>query len=170
VRPAVRAILAITCVASHRSALAQRMMFPDDSSTAHRFRSMTLAIDVAPDHIAVGDTLRVTFHLANASATNVTLCIGRGYGVELATPFDTLRPALFADQESCDGERQTLIPGFSITWDRYVVVSELRSGGSASLTAWADILDPLDCQVYGCGRAVMRAPGVAVQVVAARSR
>lgn len=168
--PVVRTIIAIACVASHRSALAQRMMFPDDSSTAHRFRSMTLAIDVAPDHIAVGDTLRVTFHLTNAGETNVTLCVGHGYGVELATPFDTLRPALFTEQESCDRGRQTLTPGISITWDRYVVVSELRSGGSASLTAWADILDPLDCQVYGCGRAVIRAPRVAVQVVAVRSQ
>jgi hypothetical protein len=144
-------------------------MFPDDSAATRRFRTSTLAIEVAPVHFAVGDTLHVTFHLTNNGSREVTFCVGRGYGIELATYFDTVRAVSFVDQEACYGDSHALIAGQSIAWDRFIPVPPLRSGGSASLTAWADILDPRDCEVYGCGRAVIRTTGVPVQVVGARS-
>jgi hypothetical protein len=161
------ATLVIACVGS--TARAQRMIFPDDSSTTRRFRSVTLAIEVTPDHFAARDTVHITFHVTNDGGAGVTFCVGRGYGIELATAFDTVRTASLVDQESCAGGPHTLDPGFSLAWDRFLVIPPVRSGGSAVLNAWADILDPLDCRVYGCGRAVTKTPGVAVQIVAPRS-
>jgi len=166
---AVGALLVIAVFASPHSASAQRMMFPDDSATTRRFRSVTLAVDVRPDQFAAGDTVRITFRLINDGGVNINFCLGHGYGIELATPFDTVRPAVWIDQESCEGPPRTLVPGFSLAWDRILIVPAIRSGGSAFLTAWADVLDPLDCQVYGCGRAVVKAPGTEVQIVAPRS-
>ena len=161
------AILVIACVGS--TAHAQRMMFPDDSSTTRRFRSVTLAIEVTPDHFAALDTVHITFHVTNDGGADVTFCVGRGYGMKLATAFDTVRSALLANQESCEGGPHTLGPGFGLAWDRSIVIPAIRSGGSAFLNAWADILDPLDCRVYGCGRAVIKAPGAEVQIVAPHS-
>jgi hypothetical protein len=168
-RPIARASIVIACIGSHRSASAQRSMFPDDSAAVRRFRVVALAAEVARVLIAVGDTLRITFHLTDTGRADVTFCVGRGYGLELATAMDTVRPGSFVDQESCDGGSHTLIAGQSLAWDRVLTVPPLRSGGSASLTAWADILDPGDCEVYGCGRAVIRASELSVQVVGARS-
>lgn len=145
-------------------------MFPDDSAAARRFRTFTLAVEVAPVRFAMGDTLHVTFHVTNNGSREIGFCLGRGYGVELATYFDTVRAVSFVDQERCDGDSHTLIAGQDLAWDRFLTLPPVRSGGSASLTAWADILDPRDCQVYGCGRAVIRAAGVPVQVVGARSQ
>jgi hypothetical protein len=161
------AILVIACVGS--TARAQRMMFPDDSSTTRRFRRVTLTIEVTPDHFAARDTVHITFHVTNDGGADVTFCVGRGYGIELTTAFDTVRPAFLVDQESCEGDPHTLVPGLSLAWDRSLVIPAIRSGGSAFLNAWADILDPLDCRVYGCGRAVIKAPGAEVQIVAPRS-
>jgi len=161
--------IVIACIGGHRVAAAQHTMFPDDSAAARRFRAMTLAVEVASAQIAVGDTLHVTFQVTNTGSREVTFCVGRGYGVELATYFDTVRAVSFFDRESCDGDSHPLIAGQSIAWERSLTMPPLRSGGSASLSAWADILDPRDCQVYGCGRAVIRAAGVPVQVVGARS-
>ena len=168
-RPIARASIVIACIAGHRSAPAQQNMFPDDSTATHRFRAMTLSAEVAPVLMAAGDTLRVTFHLTNSGQIGITLCVGHGYGAELATAIDTVRPGSLVDQESCDGSAHTLVAGQSMVWDRFLVVPPLRSGGSASLSAWADILDPRDCQVYGCGRAVIRAAELAVQVIGSRS-
>src|SRR5262249_50692298 len=96
---AVGALLVIAVFASPHSASAQRLMFLDASAPTRRFGGFPLAVAARPDQSAAGDTVRITFRLINGGGVNINFCLGHGYGIELATPFDTVRPAVWFDQE-----------------------------------------------------------------------
>ena len=139
--------------------------FPDDSAAARRYLpALNVRVRPVDSVLRSQDTVRIEYTVTNTSAGAVALCVGKGHGVELVLGADTLRPFVLVDHESCT-RADTLLPSQSVTSERALALPELQVSGKAWLTSWIDIVDPTDCGVFGCARAVISAHPVVVRLV-----
>src|SRR5437879_5834270 len=131
--------------------------FPDDSAAARWIQpAIEIRAELSRDSLRPGDTVQVKYKVRNVASRPIEICLGKAHGADLVVREDTLHPFVFelVDHESCV-RRDRLGSGQSVVWQRALNVPDISARGSATLLLWVDVVDPADCHVFGCGRAVV---------------
>ena len=140
---------------------------PDDSAATRWIHAaIKIWAQLNTDSLRVGDTVLVAYKVQNVASHSIEICLGQSHGADLVVGQDTLHPFLFelVDHESCM-QRDRLRPGQFVVWRATLGVPALSARGRATLLLWLDAVDPSDCQVFGCARALIHTQPLKVTLV-----
>lgn len=114
--------------------------------TAYR-ADLSVAIHPLAGSARVGSHVSVLFELTNDGSVPIDGCVGPAKGIAFKGTCSRWLQTL-VDHPYCD-QRFSLQPGQRYTWTSDVYVED-PGPGAVMLSAWVQVVNPNDCDEYGC--------------------